>query len=308
MTLLETIRLIERIAAGQPAVGMVVRNDVFRLNSFSDARYGVFAWTQGQHETDADGAFFTYSFTFFYVDRLTEDKGNEIEVQSTGVQTLGNIIRALDENGALAGDWTYTTFNQRFLDECAGVFASVSLRVHADGPCPDLLGYGADAPVPYPGLSSPMTVVEAVRSIEAVAAAQPAVNMIVRNDIFRLNATSSARYGVFAWAQGRHAESIDSPLVSYDFTFFYVDRLTENQSNEVEVESVGIQTLDNVIRTLISRGFDADGWTFTTFNQRFLDECAGAFARVTLRVPAGGTCAELFGDFNDDFNNDFLIY
>ena len=32
MTLLETIRLIERIAAGQPAVGMVVRNDVFRLN------------------------------------------------------------------------------------------------------------------------------------------------------------------------------------------------------------------------------------------------------------------------------------
>ena len=307
MTLVDVIRAIEHVASGQPDVAMIVRNDIFRLNSIPDARYGVFGWTQGQHEADAAGSF-TYSFTFFYVDRLTADRSNELEVQSVGVQTLGNVIRALDERGLLAGDWTHNTFNQRFLDECAGVWTSVSLRVDGVSPCPDLFGRQDLTPGTYPALAAPMTVAEAVRSIEVVAAAQPSVNMIVRNDVFRLNATSDARYGVFAWTQGQHAENIDDPLVSYVFTLFYVDRLTEDQGNEIEVESVAIQTLDNVIRTLIDRGFEADGWTFTTFNQRFLDECAGAYARVTVRVPVGGTCAELFGDFNDDFNDDFFVY
>ena len=140
MTLLETIRLIERIAAGQPAVNMIVRNDVFRLNSFSDARYGVFAWTQGQHSGSVDDAFQSFAFTFFYVDRLTEDKGNEVEVQSVGVDTLSNILRLLSDAGVIVGDYNLTTFNQRFLDECAGVFASVRLQVPALGPCGE--GFG----------------------------------------------------------------------------------------------------------------------------------------------------------------------
>lgn len=140
MTLLETIRLIERIAAGQPAVNMIVRNDVFRLNSFSDARYGVFAWTQGQHSGNVDDAFQSFAFTFFYVDRLTENKGNEVEVQSVGVDTLGNVLRLLSDAGVIVGDYNLTTFNQRFFDECAGVFASVRLQVPALGPCGE--GFG----------------------------------------------------------------------------------------------------------------------------------------------------------------------
>lgn len=153
-----------------------------------------------------------------------------------------------------------------------------------------------------------MTLSETIRAIEVVAAAQPAVNMVVRNDIFRLNAASDARYGVFGWTQGQHAENVGSPVVTYAFTFFYIDRLTEDKSNEVEVQSVGIQTLGNIIRTLDERGLEAGDWTYTTFNQRFLDECAGVYCTLTLRAPVGATCAELFGDFNDDFNDDFLIF
>lgn len=47
MTLLETIRTIERVAAAQPAVKMIVENDVFKLNACPDALYGVFAFVQG---------------------------------------------------------------------------------------------------------------------------------------------------------------------------------------------------------------------------------------------------------------------
>ena len=71
------------------------------------------------------------------IDRLTADKGNEIEVQSVGVQTLGNILRSLEDLGIFPGTWTAQVFNQRFLDECAGVFASVRLEVPTGWICPE---------------------------------------------------------------------------------------------------------------------------------------------------------------------------
>ena len=43
-----------------------------------------------------------------------------------------------------------------------------------------------------------MTLKEAIKVIEVVASQQPSVNMIVENDVFRLNAKADARYGVFA--------------------------------------------------------------------------------------------------------------
>lgn len=136
MTLLQTIQAIEAAAKQQTAVNMIVRNDIFRLNTFADARYGVFAWTQGQHTiTDGMQAF---EFVFFYVDRLTADKSNEIEIQSVGVQTIGNVIRLLEEwDIPLAdGSWSAQVFSQRFLDECAGVFSRVRLDVPVGNECP----------------------------------------------------------------------------------------------------------------------------------------------------------------------------
>ena len=138
MTLSDTIRLIEVTAAGQPPVKSIIRNDIFRLNSLPDAKYAAFGWTQGMHTANADSSFFTYNFTFFYIDRLTASLSNEIEVQSVGIQVLDNILRLLDEQGAVpVGEWQYTTFNQRFLDECAGVFVSVGLEIPVNGLCAD---------------------------------------------------------------------------------------------------------------------------------------------------------------------------
>ena len=95
-----------------------------------------------------------------------------------------------------------------------------------------------------------MTLVELIKTMEVVASHQPSVNMVVENDIFRLNAKSDARYGVFAFTQGQHTASVGSSLITYAFTLFYVDRLTNDRSNQIEIQSVGIQTLDNIIRRL----------------------------------------------------------
>ena len=154
-----------------------------------------------------------------------------------------------------------------------------------------------------------MTLKEAIKVIEVVASQQPSVNMIVENDVFRLNAKADARYGVFAWLQGQHSTSIDSNTLSLQFTFFYVDRLTEDKSNQLEIQSVGIQTLDNILRKLDDIGmWVSNNYTFQAFNQRFLDECAGVFTNVTIDIPISSVCPESFADFGQDFNEDFLIY
>lgn len=153
-----------------------------------------------------------------------------------------------------------------------------------------------------------MTLLEYIRAVETAAMSQPSVNMIVRNDVFRLNACPDARYGVFAWTQGTHRETPDSGFIRYSLTLFYVDRLVSDKSNETEIQSTGISTLGNIIRTLADKGIETSECTYQTFNQRFMDECAGVFANVEFTVPAGTMCAEGFGDYDEDFNDDFLIF
>lgn len=155
-----------------------------------------------------------------------------------------------------------------------------------------------------------MTLQQVIKLFEVVASQQPSVNMIVQNDIFRLNSKSDARYGVFGWTQGQHSTSADSSLFNYSFTFFYVDRLKHDLSNQIEVQSVGVQTLDNILRKLDEMGVYVNStYTFQTFNQRFFDECAGVFCNVSLQVPVSSMCSENFADFlKTDFNNGFMIF
>lgn len=137
MTLRELIEAVESAAQGQPAVATVVPNDVFRLNAMPEAKYGVFAWTQQQHRADVASGLVYFQLTLFYVDRLTPDKSNEVQVQSTGVSVLSNVVRTvlLDQSVDVSGDVTFQTFNQRFVDECAGVFSNVTFIVPGDDLC-----------------------------------------------------------------------------------------------------------------------------------------------------------------------------
>lgn len=135
MTLSQLIRTFEMVARQQPSINMIVQSDVYRINSAPSLRYGVFAWTQGQHSGSIDGMM-TYNFTLFYVDRLTEDKSNQIEVQSVGCETIGNILRTLSEDHDIEiGNYSLQTFNQQFTDECAGVFCNVAFSVLPTSAC-----------------------------------------------------------------------------------------------------------------------------------------------------------------------------
>lgn len=102
-----------------------------------------------------------------------------------------------------------------------------------------------------------------------------------------------------------HRASTSENRITYSFTFFYVDRLTENAGNQMEIQSVGIQTLDNIIRTLDDLLLPVEeGYTFQVFNQRFMDECAGVFSNVNIVVPVTEVCPE---DFDYVINPNIMI-
>lgn len=149
MNLFQVIRAIEKTAAVQAPVRTIVRNDVFRLNAFPSVNYGAFAWLQNEHRTSGDSDLVQWSFTFFYVDRLTADKGNEVQIQSTGIETLENILLALYDLGLFAGDYSFRTFNQRFSDDCAGVFTNVSFETTKDDLCGDAYTFTTTRTITY---------------------------------------------------------------------------------------------------------------------------------------------------------------
>lgn len=131
MTLKEFIGMVRAIALTQPNVNSVIDNDVYKLNELKDVEYSVFAWQQRQHREETD--FWIYSFQFFYIDRLTQDSGNELETQSIGLDILSNIILTILEVGdgeiELYDTPIYQPFTQRFKDLCAGDYATVTFRI-----------------------------------------------------------------------------------------------------------------------------------------------------------------------------------
>lgn len=135
-----------------------------------------------------------------------------------------------------------------------------------------------------------MYLQEIIKRIERAACAEPAVNMLVRADVYKLNAEPSAAYGAFCWTQRQHSETTDGQQL-WSFVLFFVDRLESDRSNETEVQSVGCAALSNIIRNVIADGsVDADSWQLDIFNQRFADECAGAYATVTFATDADDIC------------------
>ena len=152
-----------------------------------------------------------------------------------------------------------------------------------------------------------MTLKDLINKMERVAASQPAINMIVRQDVFRINDCTSKRYGIFSWVQQRHRTSVNSSLIDFTFILYYVDRLTEDFHNMTDVHSTGISTLDNIIRQMNEEGvFVQEGYSFLVARQKFLDECGVVYAEVTFSVKKDDLCAEDGAAISDESN--VIIY
>lgn len=160
-----------------------------------------------------------------------------------------------------------------------------------------------------------MTLLEIVNLFNTVATRQPNINFVLlTGDVFDLNTNNATqRFGAFCIQQGTHYREGD--FMNFNLQLFYVDRLTNDRTNRLYVESTAINVLNNIITTVaeLNEGrLSIEGnANFTSFTQRFEAECAGAYAEVLIKVPVSFLCTSimpLYGDFEPlSFNGDFWV-
>lgn len=152
MTLLEVINLLQWVAKNQPNVnGIVESGDVYDLNKEEyTQKYAAFCVQQNTHTISED--YSTYRFTLFYVDRLTLDKSNKHEIQSTACEFFQNLIKVLMQkfDGLNWTNGDVTTFTEKFSAECAGAFMTCAITTKNQSVCAMIISeLGEFAPEEY---------------------------------------------------------------------------------------------------------------------------------------------------------------
>ena len=137
MTIQEIINILQKIALTQPNVSSVGEGDIYdTLNAEASTRYAYFFITQNRHQQTEDTD--RYSLNIFYIDRLTDDKSNKLQIQSIGKEVLGNVFNTFCEDFDIeVPTIEYQVFTERFSDYCAGVYATVAFEVMREGSCTD---------------------------------------------------------------------------------------------------------------------------------------------------------------------------
>lgn len=131
MTFLQVVNIIRDTAFAQPNVNTVVR-EFLDLNR-EDTVYSavVIQDRDGSRDRIVEQDWNTYTFHLGYVDRLTDDEKNRDDIFSTGINVINNIVASIRERWDLEVSIIdrFSTFNQRFTAQCAGVYVVLAIQV-----------------------------------------------------------------------------------------------------------------------------------------------------------------------------------
>lgn len=149
MNLYQTVQYILSVAKAQPNVGLAYEGDVYDLNELQNIAYPAVVVAQNTHAES--GEWRGYGFNIFYVDRLTDDKKNRLEIQNIALEVLSNIYKVLVESGfEVQGEMRFHPFDERFDAECAGMYMELVLQSEeslcADGELPYIPTEGGGSP------------------------------------------------------------------------------------------------------------------------------------------------------------------
>lgn len=138
--------------------------------------------------------------------------------------------------------------------------------------------------------------------IKSISEWQPNVNSVTEGSIYEaLNTTGEVDYANIHITQSKHIENENKQEITYNFILFYTDRLMADKSNKITIQSIGINVLKNILRTIEESDEDIyiSATDFQTFTEQFSDVCAGVYSNVSITVPIEYNCAEKWGNAVD---------
>ena len=128
-----------------------------------------------------------------------------------------------------------------------------------------------------------MTLKDIIHELEYIAKCQPNINYVGNGDIYVLNSLPDITYSVFFITQTNHSQSEDT--ITYNLVLYYIDRIFQDNSNALEVQSNAIIEIGNIINIFNENNpscqIDYD-IVYNTFYHKFQDYCAGVWANVKI--------------------------
>ena len=125
MTLLNLLTAFKDSAYKEANVNQVILYDLLELNTRPDINYSCVVIIPDNSLVNED--LITRQFTIYYIDRLTDAQNQEF-IQSVGEQILQSLVtRVVDENNIELNTYSINFFKHKFIDDCAGCYAQVSI-------------------------------------------------------------------------------------------------------------------------------------------------------------------------------------
>lgn len=126
----ELVKLIENVSLHIPNINSFYVGDVYEINSDPTVKYSTVVLTNQENSFSTTDERYTYNFVLFYIDRLTDDEKNRLDIQSHAIDALSNIIEILGNSyNCIIDNYRFEVFQERFADLCSGAFARVSVVV-----------------------------------------------------------------------------------------------------------------------------------------------------------------------------------
>lgn len=136
MTLYEIIHHLIDCAAAQPNINTTLTDNIYQLNTMGDVEYTAVCVSFVRCSTTED--IDNYTLNIFYVDRLNENRNNQVDIQNMGVLVLRNIINrfnSIDDETQVDYEYQITPFYEKFTADCSGVFATINVTTPTIGLC-----------------------------------------------------------------------------------------------------------------------------------------------------------------------------
>lgn len=132
-----------------------------------------------------------------------------------------------------------------------------------------------------------MNYFELVTNILNTAKKHKYIEEVYYGDIYEFENLPNRRYSNFVLTIQNN--TTDSDTTTYTFNAFVTDRLTDDRSNLLEVQSLS----KTILEQILAECFDSlDSTTYTFWTEKFNDLCAGCYVTFSVTLPKEIICAD----------------
>ena len=132
-----------------------------------------------------------------------------------------------------------------------------------------------------------MNYFELVKTILEVAKKHKYIEEVYYGDIYEFNNQPTRKYSNFNLFCQSCNDSGDT--TTYTFIACVTDRLADDKSNKLEVQSLS----KTILEQILAECFDSlDSTTYTFWTEKFNDLCAGCYVTFSVTLPKELICAD----------------